>query len=115
MERTELTVIIAVALFAAVALGWVLRWVFDLLNPPPPPEPVADSEWAEYAKACEAQRDDAVARLAEVERDLGNRLTQANAELTAAMDGLGDARREAQTLQAQLDALRAGDAEKAGV
>jgi len=107
VDRTQLTLIIAGSLFAAVILGWILRWIFDLLNPAPPPEPKADSEWAEYAKACEAERDTAISRLTEVERDLGNRLTQSNAELSAAMEGLGDARREVQSLHAELDALRA--------
>ncbi|MHA3913247.1 hypothetical protein [Halovulum sp. GXIMD14793] len=108
MNQQQLTLTIAAALFAAIVLGWILRWIFDLLNPPPPPEPLADSEWAEYAKACEAERDDAQARLAEVENDLGRRLTQAQAELEAAMDGLGDARREARELQMKLDEATSG-------
>lgn len=107
MDGSSLTLIIGISLFAAVLAGWVLRWIYEMLNPPPPPEPVADSEWAEYAKSCEAERDDARARLEEVERDLENKLVQVNAELTAAMEGLGDARRTAQDLQAELDDVRA--------
>lgn len=110
MDGNDLTTLIAGSLFAALVLGWLLRWGYDLLNPPPPPEPIPDSEWAEYAKACEAQRDEAMARLEEVERDLENKLVQTHAELAAAMDGLGDARRTAQDLQAELDALRAAKA-----
>ena len=105
MDRQQLTLTIAAALFAAIVLGWILRWIFDLLNPAPPPEPVADSEWAEYAKACEVEKEAAQAQLAEVENDLGRRLTQTQAELEAAMDGLGAARREAHELQAKLDDL----------
>ncbi len=103
MDQQKLTLTIAAALFAAIVLGWILRWIFDMLNPPPPPEPIADSEWAEYAKACETEREATQARLDEVERDLGGRLTQAQAELDAAMDGLGDARREVRELQMKLD------------
>ena len=106
MDQTQLTIVIAAGLFIAILLGWCLRWIFNLLNPPAPPEPKADSEWAEYAKACEADRDAAQARLAEVERDLGARLNQANAELQAAMDGLGDARRESDAIRAELAALK---------
>lgn len=106
MDRTELTLFASLALIVAVLIGWALRWVYNLLNPPPPPEPLADSEWAEYAKACEAARDDAVNRLAEVERDLGNRLNQAQAELSASMDALGDARRRADELDAELAQLK---------
>lgn len=105
MDRQQLTLTIAAALFAAIVLGWILRWIFDLLNPAPPPEPIADSEWAEYAKACEAEKETAQMRLGEVENDLGKRLTQTQAELDAAMDGLGDARREAHDLQTKLDEI----------
>lgn len=102
MDRNDLTLVAAVALMVALALGWVLRWIYSMLNPPPPPPPKADSEWAEYARACEAERDAAQTRLAEVESDLGNKLVQAQAELSAAMDGLGDARRATQELESKL-------------
>ncbi|MEM9429261.1 MAG: hypothetical protein AAGA32_07160 [Pseudomonadota bacterium] len=109
MDRTELTLVVGVALFAAVLLGWVLRWIYGLLNPPPPPPPVPDSDWAEYAKSCEQERDAAQARLAEVERDLQSKIVQANAELEATMDGLRDARREVNELRSKLDgAMTAG-------
>lgn len=108
MDRTELTIVAAAALLVALAAGWVLRWVYSLLNPPPP-APKADSEWAEYARTCEAQRDEAQARLAEVERELGNKLTQAQAELSAAMEGLGEARRATQDLEAKLESMSSDD------
>lgn len=108
MDRTELTLMAAAALLVAIAIGWGLRWVYDLLNPPPPPEPIADSEWAEYAKACEAAREAALAHVGEVERELGNRLTQMQAELDAAMEGLGEARRQADYYESELQSFRAG-------
>lgn len=106
MDRTELTLVAAAALMVAVLLGWSLRWIYDLLNPPAPPPPLDDSEWAEYAKACEAQRDEAQTRLADLETDLTNRLNQAQAELSASMEALGDARRTATELEAELETLR---------
>ncbi|MEM8787689.1 MAG: hypothetical protein AAGE76_05470 [Pseudomonadota bacterium] len=106
MDRTGLTLIAATALLVAVVLGWALRWIYGLFNPPPTPEAPADSEWAEYAKACEAERDAAVARLTEVEAQLSGQLSEARAERDAAMDGLGDARRAAEALQQELDGLR---------
>lgn len=107
MERTELTMVAAAALLAAVLIGWALRWIYEHLNPPPPPEPLADSEWAEYAKASEAAREAAEARLAEVERTMSNQLTQTEAERDAAMDALGDARRTAFELEKELGELKA--------
>lgn len=109
MERTELTLVAAAALLAAMLIGWALRWIYEHLNPPVPPEPKADSEWAEYAKTCEAERDEARTRLTEVERDLGNKVAQAEAERDAAMDGLGEARRWAHELEAELESYRSDD------
>ncbi len=109
MDRMQLTLVAAAALFVAVVLGWGLRWIYELLNPPAPPKPKEDSEWAEYAKACEAQRDEAYDKLEGVERDLTNRLNQAQAELSASMEALGDARRAAQDLEAKVTALKASD------
>ena len=102
MDRIQLTLLVTLALFCAMGVGWLLRWGYDLLNPPPPPEPKDDSEWAEYARACEAGKVEAEQRLAELERDLGNKLVQVQAELVAAMDGLGDSRRYVQELEARL-------------
>ncbi|NNU79671.1 hypothetical protein HMH01_04375 [Halovulum dunhuangense] len=110
MDRTQLTLIAAAALLFALILGWTLRWVYELLNPPPPPEPKADSEWAEYARSCEAQRDEAIARQSEIERELGGKLAQAQAELSATMDGLRDARASVRELEAELESLKAGQA-----
>ncbi|MEM8870407.1 MAG: hypothetical protein AAGB10_08360 [Pseudomonadota bacterium] len=107
MDRTELTFAASAALFAAMVVGWGLRWIYGLMNPPPPPEPLDDSEWAQYAKAWEEQRNDAYERLDEVEREMGNRLTQAQAELDAAMEALGDTRRAAQELEAEVARLTA--------
>ncbi|MEM7614137.1 MAG: hypothetical protein AAF245_03770 [Pseudomonadota bacterium] len=106
MNRTELTIAAAAALFAAILVGWGLRWFYGVMNPPPPPEPLDDSEWAQYAKAWEQQRNEAYAKLDEVERDMSNRLTQAQAELDAAMEALGDTRRSAQELEAEVARLR---------
>ncbi len=106
----SLTAIAALALFLAVILGWVLRWIYELLNPPPPPEPVADSEWAEYARAKEAEAAEVRARAEAAERDLQARLTQSQAELSAAMDALGEARRSVHQLEQELG--RAGEDER---
>jgi len=107
MDRTQLTLLVTLALFCAMGVGWILRWGYNVLNPPAPPEPRDDSEWAEYARACEAAKDEAEGRLVEVERDLGNKLAQVQAELEAAMDGLGAQRRYATELETELNALKA--------
>lgn len=102
MDRTELTLIAALALIVAAGVGWALRWGYDLLNPPPPPEPVADSEWAVYAKACEAERDQALAARVEVETAMNNRLKETAAERDAAMESLGGLRQQIAELEAAM-------------
>ncbi len=100
MNRTELTIAIASALFVAAVLGWVLRWAFDRLNTT---APLAEDEVVSQMKASEAARKLAEADLAEFKIRYHQLEAQMKAEVDAAMDGLGDARREASDLRQRLD------------
>jgi len=101
MNRTEITAILAASLVAAFILGWALRWVFARLNRSSlqggPPE-----EMAALLHAAEEARDTAEERMNQRETELQNQLTQTKAELAAAMEGLGDARRRSQDLESEL-------------
>jgi len=105
MNRIEITAILTAAVVASFVLGWALRWVFARLNRSSlqggPPE-----EMAALLHAAEEARDNAEARMSQRETELLNQLKQTKAELAAAMEGLGDARRNAQNLEAQLADLR---------
>lgn len=105
MNRIEITALLAGSLVAAFVLGWALRWVFSRLNRSSlqggPPE-----EMAALLHAAEEARDTAETRMAQRETELLNQLKQTKAELSAAMEGLGDARRNAQNLEAQLAEIR---------
>lgn len=105
MNRIEITAILTFALVAAFVLGWALRWVFTRLNRSSlqggPPE-----EMAALLHAAEEARDSAEARMSQRETELLNQLKQTNAELSAAMEGLRDARRRSQTLETELAELR---------
>lgn len=52
---------------------------------------------------AEEQRDETVTYLHQRERELINQASQAQAELEAAMQGLGSARREAESLRQELE------------
>lgn len=103
MNRSELTMIIAGSLVLALIAGWTLRWVFGLLNRPEPEEPIPETELeAQLREALEA-RDASDAKLASVEEDLSRKLVQTQAELSATMDGLRDARRQTNEMREQLE------------
>ena len=61
---------------------------------------------AQELHEAEETRDQAITYLQQREAELTNQLSQTEAELSAAMDGLRDARSEAEELRGQLDALR---------
>ena len=58
----------------------------------------------EIGRTAEA-RDEAVMQLEQRESELGNKLSQTEAELRAAMDGLRDARQEAEEMRAYIERM----------
>lgn len=103
MNSTELTLAIAAAFMIAVLIGWTLRWLFSRLNQSSANITAGSNELAARLHTAEEARDAAFRERDEAVRDLRNRLDQTEAELAAAMDGLGNARREAEALRAQLN------------
>jgi prefoldin subunit 5 len=57
---------------------------------------------------AEETRDQAITYLQQREAELTNQISQTEAELTATMDGLREARHEAEQLRAELERNRAG-------
>lgn len=96
MNRTELTLVIALVLFLAVLLGWCLRWSYNRLVSG---APVAPDSMAARLHEAELAKEAAINRLVETERNYANLLNQAYAERDAAMSSIGDARREAEELR----------------
>ena len=102
MNRTEFIVVTALILFAAFALGWFAHWLLHRFTR------VTDTDMGELDRMAQALheaeelRDQAIAYLQEREAELQGQLAQTEAELSAAMDGLRDARRHAAALEARL-------------
>ena len=104
MGRTELVVITAVILFTAFLLGWLAHWLLQRFNRVETANVAELDHMASALHEAEEARDAALARLEERESELLHELNQTRAELQAAMDGLGNARREAEELRAYIEA-----------
>lgn len=103
MNRTEFIVVTAIILLAAFALGWFAYWVLHRFMR------VSQSDMGELDKMAQAlheaeqTRDQAITYLQQREAEMTNQLAQAEAELSAAMDGLRDARQDAEELRTYIE------------
>lgn len=103
MNRTEFIVVTAAILFVAFAMGWFAHWLIHRFTR------VSDTEMGELDKMAQAlheaeeQRDQAVAYFQQREAEMTNQLAQTEAELRAAMDGLREARHEAEELRSYIE------------
>ena len=114
MNRTELVIVISVAFFLTFLAGWVLRWAYGRLNSVNSVNVTEIDDLANRLHEAEEARDQAMTYIQQREWELTNQLTQTEAELKAAMEGLGAARREVGELQARLDAaVNGGDSSAA--
>lgn len=105
MNRTELTLLITGTLLLAMTLGWAMRWVYQRMTSAGS-DPQTSTELAENLHLAEQDRDAAFAERDRAIGEMRNRLDQTEAELRAAMDGLGNARREAEELRSEVERLR---------
>ncbi|TCK99347.1 hypothetical protein BXY66_3849 [Shimia isoporae] len=107
MTRTEFILTTAVILFVAFCMGWFANWLVHRFTR------VAQSDVDELERMsqelheAEETRDQAITYLQQREAELTNQLTQTEAELRAAMDGLRDARAEAEEMRAYVERLNA--------
>jgi septal ring factor EnvC (AmiA/AmiB activator) len=103
MNRTEFIVATAVILFVAFALGWFANWLVHRFTRVTQADIGELDRLAQALHDAEETRDQAIIYLQQREAEITNQLSQTEAELRAAMDGLRDARREAADLRAQLE------------
>jgi biopolymer transport protein ExbB/TolQ len=107
MNRTEFIVATAVILFLAFGLGWFANWLIHRFTRVTQADIGELDRLAQALHEAEETRDQAIIYLQQREAELTNQLSQTEAELRAAMDGLRDARREAAELRAQAERQRA--------
>ncbi len=98
MNRTEFILTTAVILFVVFCVGWFTNWLVHRFTR------VSQSDIGELEKMSQALheaeelRDQAITYLQTREKEMESQLLQTEAELRAAMDGLRDARAEAEEL-----------------
>ena len=103
MNRSEFIIATAIILFVAFLLGWFASWLINRVSR------VTQSDMGELDKMAQAlheaeeTRDQAITYLQQREAEMTNQLSQAEAELNAAMDGLREARAEAEELRAYIE------------
>ena len=98
MNREEFIVSAAIVLFLTFLLGWLSRWLIQRLNM------VSERDLRDLNKIStallEAEEDNEKAK--NREKDLNKKISQLEAELEAAMDGLRAVRLETEELKSSL-------------
>ena len=108
MNRTEFIVATAVVLFIAFLLGWFASWLVHRVTRVTQSEMGELDRMAQSLHEAEETRDEAITYLQQREAELTNQLTQTEAELEAAMEGLRAARHEAEELRGYIERTRMG-------
>ncbi|MFD1340905.1 hypothetical protein [Litorisediminicola beolgyonensis] len=102
MNRTEFIIATAIILFVAFCLGWLANWLVHRFSRVSQTDVDELERMSQELHEAEETRDQAITYLQQREAELTNQLAQAEAELSAAMEGLREARHEAEELRSQL-------------
>lgn len=103
MNRTEFIIATAIILFVAFCLGWFANWLIYRFTRVSKAEIGELDKMAQALHEAEETRDQAITYLQQREAEITNQLSQTEAELAAAMEGLRDARAEAEDLRAYIE------------
>lgn len=106
MNRTEFIIWTAAVLFVAFVLGWFANWLVHRFTRVSAGDIGELDRMSQELHEAEETRDQAITYLQQREAELTNQLTQTEAELTAAMEGLRDARQEAEELRAYVERVQ---------
>lgn len=106
MNRTEFIIATTIVLFVAYMLGWFTHWVLHRFTRVTGDMTEID-RLAQQLHDAEELRDQALAYMETREAELENQLSQTEAELRATMEGLRDARAEAEEMRAYIERMHA--------
>ena len=98
----KLTIFLAFMLFVAFCIGWFANWLVHRFSRVAADDVAQLDKMSQELHEAEETRDQAITYLQQREAELTNQLTQAEAELRAAMEGLRDARQETEEMRLQL-------------
>ena len=101
--RFQFVLTTAAILFVAFCLGWFANWLLHRFTRVAADDVAQLDRMSQELHEAEETRDQAITYLQQREAELTNQLSQTEAELRAAMDGLRDARHEAEELRAWID------------
>ena len=105
MNRTEFTVAIAIILLVAFAAGWFAYWLLHRFTRVAGGDMAEMDTLAQSLHEAEEARDQAILYLEEREAELLTQIAQTDAELRAAMEGLRDARHEAEDMRGYIERM----------
>ena len=103
MNRIELIIATAIVLFIAFLMGWFAHWLIHRFVRVGQGEMSDLDTMAQQLHEAEEVRDQAITYYQQRESDLINQQNHTEAELRAAMDGLREARQEAEELRAYIE------------
>ena len=103
MNRSEFILATAVILFVAFCLGWFASWLVNRFTRVTQADIGELERMSQSLHEAEETRDQAITYLQQREAEMTNQLSQTEAELRAAMDGLREARREAEELRSYIE------------
>ena len=107
MNRTEFIVATAIILFVAFCMGWFTNWLIHRFRRVSQADVDQLERMAQDLHEAEETRDQAITYLQQREAELTNQLAQTEAELSAAMEGLRDARHEAEEMRVYVERMSA--------
>ena len=105
MNRTEFIIATALILMIAFALGWFAYWALHRFTRVAGGNMGELDGLAQSLHEAEETRHQAIVYLEQREAELSNQITQTEAELRAAMEGLRDARLEASEMRAYIERM----------
>lgn len=109
MNRTDFILTTAAVLFVAFMLGWFANWLVHRFTRVSASDMGELDRMSQELHEAEETRDQAITYLQQREAELTKQLTQTEAELQAAMDGLRHARREAEELRGFVERAQGND------
>ena len=106
MSRTEFILTTAIILFVAFAMGWFANWLVHRFTRVRQSDVADLDRMSQELHEAEETRDQAITYLQQREAELTNQLTQTEAELRAAMEGLREARHEAEEMRSYVERIQ---------
>ena len=107
MDRTAFIISTAIILMVAFAMGWFTHWLAHRFTRAAGGDMAEMDRLAQSLHEAEETRDQAIRYLDQREAELESQNAQTEAELRAAMEGLRDARTEAEEMRAYVERMHA--------